>query len=111
MTAVLTTGPLSFAQSDRRDDGSADFVGASDVIEADLSKCNVWNNAYNAKDSCIYWIGDDNDEIVNLYRSNLSKPDRQRLTDVPYTYECGFNPDCTKIAYVSRMGQSENRLD
>ncbi|MFB0973500.1 MAG: hypothetical protein QMB59_02905, partial [Bacteroidales bacterium] len=52
--------------------GSADFANAEDAIEADLSKCNVWNNVYNAKDSCIYWIGDDNnDEVVNLYRSNL----------------------------------------
>ena len=92
--------------------GSADFANAEDAIEADLSKCNVWNNVYNAKDSCIYWIGDDNnDEVVNLYRSNLYRPMKQKLTDVPYIYEWGFNPDRTKIAYVSRMGQSENRLD
>lgn len=89
-----------------------DLSKAADAIDIDLSRCNCWNTEYNPEDSCVYWIGDENnEEIVNIYRSNLYKPCRQKLTDVPYIYEWNFNPDHTKIAYVGRMGQNEQRLD
>ncbi len=91
---------------------TTDLKQAKDAIEANLAKCNCWNPQYNASDNCMYWIGDEsNDEIINIYRSNLDNPHKEKLTNVPYIYAWNFNQNHTKIAYVGRMGQNENRLD
>ena len=93
-------------------DGTATLDQAKDAIDANLSKRNCWSPRYNAKDNCMYWIGDEsNEEIINIYRSDLTNPKNVRLTDVPYIYAWDFNPTQDKIAYVSRMGQNEQRLD
>lgn len=93
-------------------DGVQTLAQGKDAISANLSKCNCWSPRYNAADNCMYWIGDENnEEIINIYRSDLSHPENIKLTDVPYIYAWDFNPSRDKIAYVSRMGQNEQRLD
>ena len=94
-------------------DGKQSPFDGKDAIDADLSKRNGWNPAYNASDKKVYWLGDEhNEERFNIYRCDLNNPGKlERITDVPYVYEWGFNQDKTKIAYVGRMGQNENRLD
>lgn len=92
--------------------GNQTLDQGKDAIDADLAKRNCWSPRYNAADSCIYWIGDErNEEIINIYRSNLFHPKTVKLTDVPYIYAWSFNPERDKIAYVARMGQNEKRLD
>lgn len=94
-------------------DGKQSPFDGKDAIDADLSKRNGWNPNYNAGDKKVYWLGDEhNEERFNIYRCDLDNPGKpERITDVPYVYEWGFNHDKTKIAYVGRMGQNENRLD
>ena len=94
-------------------DGKATPFDGVDAINADFSKRNGWHPTYNATDKRMYWLGDEhNEERLNIYRSDLQNPDQpQRITDVPYVYEWGFNHDKTKVAYVGRMGQNEKRLD
>lgn len=89
-----------------------DLRNAENVTEADFSKRNCWNADFNAADGMVYWIGDEqNDEIINIYRTIPGTGEPEKLTDVPYIYAWSFSPDGTKIAYVSRMGQNENRMD
>ncbi|WP_103983965.1 alpha/beta hydrolase family protein [Parabacteroides chinchillae] len=89
-----------------------DLSKATDVVDLDFSKRNCWGPQYNDKDGCVYWIGDENnEEIINIYRSNLLSPNPEKLTDVPYIYAWDFNPQKTKIAYVARLAQNEKRLD
>lgn len=94
-------------------DGKKTPYDGQDAINADLSKRNGWNPDYNATDKKVYWLGDEhNEERFNIYRCDLNNPgEPERITDVPYVYEWGFNHDKTKIAYVGRMGQNEKRLD
>lgn len=94
-------------------DGKKTPFDGVDAIDADLSKRNGWNPNYNATDKKVYWLGDEhNEERFNIYRCDLQNPGKpERITDVPYVYEWGFNQDKTKIAYVGRMGQNEKRLD
>ncbi|MDR1259654.1 MAG: prolyl oligopeptidase family serine peptidase [Tannerellaceae bacterium] len=85
---------------------------ANDVINLDFSTRNCWSPRYNEKDNFVYWIGDEkNDEIINLYRTRPGSDVAEKLTGVPYIYAWGFNPGKTKIAYVARLGQNEDRLD
>ncbi len=89
-----------------------DLSKATDVVDLDFSKRNCWQPVYNEKDGNVYWIGDENnEEIINIYRSNLLSPKPEKLTSVPYIYAWDFNPDKTKIAYVARLAQNEKRLD
>lgn len=89
-----------------------DLSKATDVIDLDFAKRNCWQPEYNEKDGYVYWIGDENnEEIINIYRSKLTAPKAEKLTSVPYIYAWDFNPDKTKIAYVARLAQNENRLD
>lgn len=93
-------------------DGVQTLEQGKDAIDANLSTRNCWSPRYNAADGCMYWIGDEsNEEIINIYRSKLDSPKSEKLTDVPYIYAWDFNPARDKIAYVSRMGQNEARLD
>ncbi|MGI6233223.1 MAG: S9 family peptidase [Prevotella sp.] len=94
-------------------DGKSNILEGKEAIHADLSKRNGWSPEYNAADGRVYWLGDEhNEERFNIYRSNLNHPGQpERITDVPYVYEWGFNHDKSKIAYVGRMGQNEKRLD
>lgn len=93
-------------------DGNQTLDQGKDAIDANLSTRNCWSPRYNAKDGCMYWIGDEsNEEIINIYRSKLDNPKNEKLTNVPYIYAWDFNPAGDKIAYVSRMGQNEQRLD
>lgn len=93
-------------------DGNQTLDQGNDAIDANLSTRNCWSPRYNAKDGCMYWIGDEsNEEIINIYRSKLDNPKNEKLTNVPYIYAWDFNPAGDKIAYVSRMGQNEQRLD
>lgn len=94
-------------------DGKNTPFDGVDAIDADLSKRNGWNPIYNAGDKMVYWLGDEhNEERFNIYRCSLKNPGKpERITDVPYVYEWGFNQDKTKIAYVGRMGQNEKRRD
>ena len=90
----------------------ADLRDAKDVIDIDFAKRNCWSPYYNSSDGYVYWEGDEkNDEIVNLYRTVPGSNKSERLTDVPYIYSLGFSPDGSKVAYVGRMAQYENRLD
>ncbi|RHJ92924.1 alpha/beta hydrolase family protein [Parabacteroides bouchesdurhonensis] len=89
-----------------------DLSKATDVVDLDFSKRNCWRPQYNDKDGCVYWIGDENnEEIINIYRSNLLSPNPEKLTNVPYIYAWDFNPQKDKIAYVARLAQNEKRLD
>lgn len=93
-------------------DRSQTLEQGKDAITANLSKRNCWSPRFNATDGHLYWIGDENNgEIINIYRSPLGGKEMERLTDVPYIYAWDFNLDRTKLAYVSRMGQNEARLD
>ncbi|MDR2118700.1 MAG: prolyl oligopeptidase family serine peptidase [Tannerellaceae bacterium] len=90
----------------------ADLKKAQDVVDLNFSTRNCWSPRYNEKDSLVYWIGDEkNDEIINIYRTKPGSNVTEKLTDVPYIYAWGFNPGKTKIAYVARLGQNEQRLD
>lgn len=108
----LKSGSESRMQWIELDGKKTPFDGV-DAIDADLSKRNGWNPNYNATDKKVYWLGDEhNEERFNIYRCDLQNPGKpERITDVPYVYEWGFNQDKTKIAYVGRMGQNEKRLD
>lgn len=108
----LKSGSESRMQWIELDGKKSPFDGV-DAIDADLSKRNGWNPNYNATDKKVYWLGDEhNEERFNIYRCDLLNPGKpERITDVPYVYEWGFNQDKTKIAYVGRMGQNEKRLD
>lgn len=82
------------------------------ISSEDFSKKSFWRHAYNDTDGMLYWIGDErNDEIINLYRLNIETGEIEVLTDVPYIYGWAFNADKTKIAYVARLAQNEDRLD
>lgn len=82
------------------------------ISDKDFSKRSFWKHSYNSKDNSLYWIGDEtNDEIINLYRLNLDTQEIEKLTDVPYIYGWEFDPSYTKIAYIARLGQKENRQD
>ncbi|MFR9498558.1 MAG: prolyl oligopeptidase family serine peptidase [Rikenellaceae bacterium] len=82
------------------------------ICDENFAVKNLWGKQYNSKDNCLYWIGDEkNDEIINIYRLNLETKELKRLTDVPYIYGWDINEEGTKIAYVARMAQNENRLD
>lgn len=90
----------------------AELKNAQDVINLDFSTRNCWSPRFNEKDNFVYWIGDEkNDEIINIYRTQPGSNVAEKLTDVPYIYAWGFNPQKTKIAYVARLGQNEERLD
>jgi len=89
-----------------------DIREAQDVVDLNFAVRNCWSPRYNVKDNCVYWIGDEkNDEIINIYRTPLGSNHVEKLTDVPYIYAWNFNPEGTKIAYVARLGQNENRMD
>jgi dipeptidyl aminopeptidase/acylaminoacyl peptidase len=89
-----------------------DLSKAVDALDLDFSKRNGWQPEYNEQDGNVYWIGDEqNEEIINIYRSPLLSPKVEKLTSVPYIYAWDFNPDRTKIAYIARLAQNENRLD
>ncbi|MDD6518560.1 MAG: prolyl oligopeptidase family serine peptidase [Prevotella sp.] len=94
-------------------DGMRSPLEGREAIKLDPTKCNVWTPDYNPSDGCVYWMGDeDNEERFNIYRGALNDPSKfLRLTDVPYVYEYGFNADMSKLAYVGRMGQNEQRRD
>lgn len=94
-------------------DGHSTLDQGKPAIQGDLSKKNCWDPHYNSADGYMYWIGDENnEEIINIYRSKLEGPGKpEKLTNVPYIYAWDFNPEHTKIAYASRMGQNEARLD
>lgn len=82
------------------------------ICQEDFSKKNLWKNQYNSTDDCMYWMGDEkNDEIINIYRLNMGSGKIDRLTDVPYIYGWSMNEEGTKIAYIARVGQNEDRLD
>jgi len=82
------------------------------ISSEDFSKKSFWSHEYNETDGMLYWIGDEkNDEIINLYRLKIETGEIEVLTDVPYIYGWAFNADKTKIAYVARLAQNENRLD
>jgi dipeptidyl aminopeptidase/acylaminoacyl peptidase len=91
---------------------NADLRNAQDVVDLNFSTRNCWSPRYNEADNNVYWIGDEkNDEIINIYRTQPGSNVTEKLTDVPYIYAWGFNPGKTKIAYVARLGQNEQRLD
>lgn len=94
-------------------DGKTSPLDGKEAIALDPAKCNVWTPNYNPADGRVYWMGDeDNKERFNIYRGSLADPSKyERITDVPYVYEYGFNKDKTLLAYVGRMGQNEQRRD
>lgn len=94
-------------------DGKTTPLDGKEAIALDPAKCNVWTPNYNPADGRVYWMGDeDNKERFNIYRGSLTDPSiYERITDVPYVYEYGFNKDKTLLAYVGRMGQNEQRRD
>lgn len=90
----------------------ADIRNAEDVTDIDFSKQNCWEPSYNPADGFFYWKGDENnDELINCYRTAKGSGKVEKLTDVPYIYASGFSPDGKQLAYVARMAQYENRLD
>lgn len=94
-------------------DGKWSPYDGQDAIDADMTKRNVWTPEFNTTDGMVYWFGDEhNEERFNIYRNDLHHPGKAvRITDVPYVYEYGFNKEMTKLAYVGRMGQNEQRRD
>ena len=89
-----------------------DIRKANNVVDVNFAVRNCWSPRYNKTDNSVYWIGDEsNDEIINIYRTKLGSNSIEKLTSVPYIYAWNFNPEGTKIAYVSRLGQNEHRLD
>lgn len=91
---------------------NTDIRKGEDITNVDFSKRNCWSPKYNAADGFVYWIGDEkNDEIINVYRTKPGSNEVAKLTNVPYIYAWNFNDAGTKIAYVARMGQNEDRLD
>lgn len=88
-----------------------DFSQSKDVIDLDFATRNAWSPHYNKKDDAVYWIGDEqNDEIINIYRTAIGSDTVEKLTDVSYIYAWGINPAETKIAYVARLGESEESI-
>ena len=91
--------------------GNPDLSKGKKISDIDYSTRNVWNIQYNKADKHIYWTGDEaNDEIINLTRLNPETGKVEKLTDVPYIFGYHWNHDKTKVAYIARLGDKENRL-
>lgn len=91
--------------------GRPDLEQGKTISDLDYSKRNVWGIRYNKKDQHLYWIGDKrNDEVINLMRLNPRTGQLEKLTDVPYIFGWRWNKTQDKVAYVTRLGDKENRL-
>ena len=82
-------------------------ISEGKVISTDnWAEKNLWNPAYNEKDGCLYWMGDQaNDEKIDLYRMDPETGETRCFTDVPYIYGWSFNDAKDKIAYIARVSQ------
>ncbi|HLT36647.1 MAG TPA: prolyl oligopeptidase family serine peptidase [Enhygromyxa sp.] len=80
------------------------------VTEVDWSTRSLWSIETHAPSNTL-WLHADarNDEQMNLWRLDLSKPAAERvpeqITSADYVYGFGFSEDDTKIAYLARTGQ------
>lgn len=80
------------------------------VTEVDWSTRSLWTVKTHAPSNTL-WLHADarNDEQMNLWRLDLSKPPAERLpeqiTTADYVYGFGFSEDDAKIAYLARTGQ------
>lgn len=91
--------------------GTVDLAAGEPISKIDFSKRNVWGIRYRKNDGNLYWSGDErNDEIINLYRLNPASKAVRKLTDVPYIFGWRWDGDQQKVAYVTRLGNKENRL-
>jgi dienelactone hydrolase len=80
------------------------------VTQVDWSTRSLWNVRTHAPSKTL-WLHADarNDEQMNLWRLDLSKPVVERIpeqiTTADYVYGFGFSEDDSKIAYLARSGQ------
>ena len=85
---------------------STDIADGRVISSDNWAGKNFWSPEYNPADSCLYWMGDqDNDEKIDLYRMNPATGRTECFTDVPYIYGWSFNDAKDKIAYVARVAQ------
>lgn len=81
------------------------------ISDIDFSKRNVWSMKYNKRDGMLYWNGDEvNDEVMNVYRLNMTNQKVEKLTDNEYNYGYGFNEPNTRAIVITRLGTKEDRL-
>lgn len=80
------------------------------VTEIDWSTRSLWTVRTHAPSNTL-WLHADarNDEQMNLWRLDLSKPAAERtpeqITTADYVYGFGFSDDDSTIAYLARSGQ------
>ncbi|MFO7562910.1 MAG: prolyl oligopeptidase family serine peptidase [Enhygromyxa sp.] len=86
-------------------------LGAGEVVtEVDWSTRSLWSVEAHAPSNTL-WLHADarNDEQMNLWRLDLSKPAAERepepITSADYVYGFGFSEDDGQIAYLARSGQ------
>ena len=88
-----------------------DLTKGKKISDIDYSTRNVWGIRYNKNDNHLYWTGDEiNDEVINLTRLDPKTGKVEKLTDVPYIFGYRWNEVGTKVAYIARLGDKENRL-
>ncbi|MCB0277139.1 MAG: S9 family peptidase [Calditrichaeota bacterium] len=91
--------------------GNPDLRQGETISDVDFATRNVWGIRYRAADGNLYWSGDErNDEVINLYRLNPQTRELNKLTEVPYIFGWRWNEDESKVAYVARLGDKEERL-
>lgn len=91
--------------------GNPDLTKGKKISDIDYSTRNVWGIRYNKNDNHLYWTGDEiNDEVINLTRLDPKTGKVEKLTDVPYIFGYRWNELGTKVAYIARLGDKENRL-
>jgi dipeptidyl aminopeptidase/acylaminoacyl peptidase len=101
---------LRMAAIPRGSSTTIDLAAAEPVSPADWSQRSLWSVHYEREHDAL-WLHADarNDEQMNLWRIDLSKPLDQRmpeqLTFADYVYAYGFSEDEQTIAYLARSGQ------
>ncbi len=87
-----------------------DLAAGEPVTEVDWSTRSLWSVRTHAPSNTL-WLHADarNDEQMNLWRVDLSKPAAERIpeqiTKADYVYGFGLSEDDSKIAYLARTGQ------
>ena len=90
---------------------AVDLAKGKVISDIDFSKRNGWCMRDRNNDGNPYWSGDEiNEEVINLYRLDPQTEAVNKLTDVPYIYGWRWDETKTKIAYVARLGDKDQRL-
>ncbi|UCG27201.1 MAG: S9 family peptidase [Bacteroidales bacterium] len=92
-------------------DGHLDLESGTLISDIDFSTRNVWGMEFRKQDGSLYWLGDEeNDEVINLFRLDPDNGEIKKLTDVPYIFGARWNREQSKVAFIARLGDKENRL-